>query len=102
MGAFNPGLCRLPNGNLLLMVRVAESLVEPVLDNDVYCIRWQPGGYVRDALPKNKVNMSDPRVLRIDEYKFSVLAVTSLSWLLQAWELFLITRIKTCFYLKGK
>jgi hypothetical protein len=24
LGAFNPGLARLPNGNLLLMVRVAE------------------------------------------------------------------------------
>ena len=30
MGAFNPGLARLPNGNLLLMVRVAEALKEPV------------------------------------------------------------------------
>ncbi len=26
LGAFNPGLTRLPNGNLLLMVRVAEAL----------------------------------------------------------------------------
>ena len=26
LGAFNPGLCRLPNGNLLLMVRIAEAL----------------------------------------------------------------------------
>ena len=29
LGAFNPGLARLPNGNLLLMVRVAEALREP-------------------------------------------------------------------------
>lgn len=29
-----------------------------------------------------KVNMSDPRAFKINEYKFPVLAVTSLSWLL--------------------
>ena len=40
LGAFNPGLCRLPNGNLLLMVRVAEALKNPVLNDDAYCIRW--------------------------------------------------------------
>ena len=28
LGAFNPGLCRLPNGNLLMMVRVAEAQVK--------------------------------------------------------------------------
>ncbi len=26
LGAFNPGLCRLPNGNLMNMVRLAEPL----------------------------------------------------------------------------
>ena len=30
LGAFNPGLCRLPNNNLLMMVRIAEALVNPV------------------------------------------------------------------------
>ena len=30
LGAFNPGFTRLPNGNLMLMVRVAEALREPV------------------------------------------------------------------------
>ena len=29
LGAFNPGLTRLPSGNLLIMVRVAEALREP-------------------------------------------------------------------------
>ncbi len=33
LGAFNPGLCRLQNGNLLMMVRVAEALSNPV-END--------------------------------------------------------------------
>jgi beta-1,2-mannobiose phosphorylase / 1,2-beta-oligomannan phosphorylase len=67
---------------LLLMVRVAESLCEAASKNDVYCIRWQPGGYTRDAWPIEKVDTKDPRVLKINEYKFAVLAVTSLSWLL--------------------
>ena len=31
LGAFNPGLARLPSGHLLLMVRVAEALSEPVV-----------------------------------------------------------------------
>ena len=30
LGAFNPGMTRLANGNLLLMVRIAEALKEPV------------------------------------------------------------------------
>ena len=29
LGAFNPGMTRLANGNLLLMVRVAEALRKP-------------------------------------------------------------------------
>ena len=30
LGAFNPGLTRLPSGNLLMMVRVAEALRKPI------------------------------------------------------------------------
>jgi predicted GH43/DUF377 family glycosyl hydrolase len=82
LGAFNPGLCRLPNGNLLMMVRIAESLCEPASDTEAYCIRWQPGGYTCDAWPKHKVDSNDPRVLKINEYRFAVQVVTSLSWLL--------------------
>jgi hypothetical protein len=48
LGAFNPGLARLPNGNLLLMVRVAEALREPVSGDCVQAIRWTAGGYVLD------------------------------------------------------
>ena len=44
LGAFNPGLTRLDNGNLLLMVRVAEALAEPVVDGHVRAIRWKPEG----------------------------------------------------------
>ncbi len=40
LGAFNPGLCRLKNGNLLMMVRVAEALKTPIAGNKVRSIRW--------------------------------------------------------------
>ena len=39
LGAFNPGLTRLPNGNLLLMVRIAEALRHPVGGGQVHAIR---------------------------------------------------------------
>ena len=38
-----PGMTRLPNGNLLLMVRVAEALREPIRDGMVHAIRWDDG-----------------------------------------------------------
>ena len=40
LGAFNPGLTRLANGNLLMMVRVAEALRQPIVDGHVHAIRW--------------------------------------------------------------
>lgn len=83
LGAFNPGLCRLPNGNLLLMVRVAEALSNAVKDDHVHCIRWDIAGrYVKDAWPLAEVTMNDPRSFKIKQYGFSVIALTSLSWLL--------------------
>ncbi|AUW56966.1 glycosidase [Sphingobium sp. SCG-1] len=82
LGAFNPGLTRLPNGNLLLMVRVAEALREPVRGNSAHSIRWHDGSYVVDAWPLTDVDMTDPRTLRIRGSGWSVLALTSLSWLL--------------------
>src|SRR5580765_1302289 len=83
LGAFNPGLCRLPNGNLLLMVRVAEALSNPIVDDKVYSLRWdETGGFVTDAWPLKEVDMRDPRKFRIKAYSFPVFALTSLSWLL--------------------
>ena len=49
LGAFNPGLTRLPNGNLLMMVRVAEALRHPIKGGHVHAIRWDDGAYVLDA-----------------------------------------------------
>ncbi|MEH3107934.1 MAG: glycosidase [Sphingomonas fennica] len=82
LGAFNPGLARLPNGNLLLMVRVAEALSEPVADGAVHAIRWADGEYVLDAWPLDQVAMDDPRQFAIRGHAHKVLALTSLSWLL--------------------
>ena len=39
LGAFNPALTRLPSGNLLLLVRVAEALRDPVRGGQVRSIR---------------------------------------------------------------
>ena len=83
LGAFNPGLCRLPNGNLLLMVRVAEALKKPVLNDKAYSIRWdEENVYVTNAWSLTDVTMNDPRKFKINAYGFPVFALTSLSWLL--------------------
>ncbi len=83
LGAFNPGLTRLPNGNLLMIVRVAEALREPVVNGKIYAIRWvQDDQYVLDAYELANVDASDPRKFNILENQSKVMALTSLSWLL--------------------
>jgi len=82
LGAFNPGMTRLANGNILLMVRIAEALREPVDAADVRAIRWTPQGYVLDRYPLSKVDMTDPRQFAIRGSAHRILALTSLSWLL--------------------
>ncbi|GAB3261649.1 glycoside hydrolase family 130 protein [Larkinella harenae] len=83
LGAFNPGLTRLPNGNLLLMIRVAEALQRPIVGEQIHAIRWDAGrGYVLDAYPLASVNAADPRKFQLLGYPYKVMALTSLSWLL--------------------
>src|SRR5437868_1537562 len=82
LGAFNPGLTRLPNGNLLLMVRVAEALRTPIADGHINAIRWYDGGYTLDAWPLDFVDTSDPRKFMMRGGGWKVMALTSLSWLL--------------------
>ncbi len=82
LGTFNPGLCKLPSGNLLIMVRVAEALSNAVVGDKVHCIRWKENGYLTDGWPLHEVTMNDPRKFRINYYGFPVYALTSLSWLL--------------------
>jgi len=82
LGAFNPGLTRLPNGNLLMMVRVAEALRHPVVDGHIRSIRWDDGHYLLDRWPLEFVDTTDPRTFGIHSGGWKVIALTSLSWLL--------------------
>ncbi|HWU02827.1 MAG TPA: glycosidase [Novosphingobium sp.] len=82
LGAFNPGMTRLPNGNILLMVRVAEALREPVFDGQVHTIRWHEGRHVLDGWPLELADTADPRKFMLHGGGWKVMALTSLSWLL--------------------
>jgi predicted GH43/DUF377 family glycosyl hydrolase len=87
LGAFNPGLTRLPNGNLLMMVRVAEALRQPVFDGKVHAIRWDAGPhgdgrYVLDGWPLELADTADPRKFMLHGGGWKIMALTSLSWLL--------------------
>lgn len=90
LGAFNPGMTRLPNGNLLMMVRIAEALRTPIFDQKIHSIRWEPGDsmaanagrYCLDAWPLEMVDTADPRKFMMRGGGWKVMALTSLSWLL--------------------
>lgn len=82
LGAFNPGMTVLPNGNLLFMVRVAEALRQPIRDGRVHAIRWHDGGYLLDAWPLELADTSDPRKFLLHGGGWKIMALTSLSWLL--------------------
>jgi predicted GH43/DUF377 family glycosyl hydrolase len=82
LGAFNPALTRLPNGNLAIFVRVAEALRNPIFDGHVHAIRWEDGRYVLDAWPLELVDTADPRKFLIRGGRWKVMALTSLSWIL--------------------
>lgn len=82
LGAFNPGMTVLPNGNLLFMVRIAEALRQPIRDGKVHAIRWEDGGYVLDGWPLELVDTSDPRKFLLHGGGWKIMALTSLSWLL--------------------
>ena len=82
LGAFNPALTRLPTGNLLMMVRVAEALREPILDGHIRSLRWVDGRFVLDAWELEAVDTSDPRTFAIRQHRWRTIGLTSLSWLL--------------------
>ena len=82
LGAFNPALTRLPNGNLGLFVRVAEALRQPIFDGHIHAIRWDDGRYRLDAWPLDQVDTSDPRTFQVRGGSWKELALTSLSWVL--------------------
>lgn len=82
LGAFNPALTRLPNGNLAIFVRVAEALRRPVFDGYIHAIRWDEGKYVLDAWSLELVDTADPRKFLLRGGRWKVMALTSLSWIL--------------------
>lgn len=84
LGAFNPGMSRLPNGNLILMARIAEALREPIWSDKIHSIRWDvEKGYVLDPYSLDEVDISDPRKFLLKNFAPTpVLALTSLSWIL--------------------
>ncbi len=84
LGAFNPGLARLPNGNLILMARIAEALRQPIRSGKIRSIRWdEEKGYSLDAYPLDEVDVSDPRKFTLKNFAPTpVMALTSLSWIL--------------------
>ena len=83
LGAFNPGMTRLPGGNVLLMVRVAEALRQPVHDGRIHAIRWEAGRYVVDAWPLADADCGDRRQFTLSQTGgWQIIALTSLSWLL--------------------
>lgn len=83
LGAFNPALTRLPNGNLLIMMRVAEALKNPVFNGKIHSIRWSIQGYQLDGYPLDEVNTDDPRKFMINgDVPAPVMALTSIAWLL--------------------
>jgi predicted GH43/DUF377 family glycosyl hydrolase len=84
LGAFNPGMTRLPDGNLVIMVRIAEALLKPVNDGKINAIRWdEKKGYVLDDYNLDQVDTSDPRKFILKEFLPNpVFALTSSSWLL--------------------
>jgi predicted GH43/DUF377 family glycosyl hydrolase len=83
LGAFNPGMTRLPNGNLLLIVRVAEALRTPIFGDKVHAIRWdETHGYVLDGWPLELCDTADPRKFLLRGHGWKIMALTSLSWLL--------------------
>ena len=84
LGAFNPGMSRLPNGNIILMVRIAEALKTSVFNNKIHSIRWDSvKGYVLDEYDIDEVDTDDPRRFVLKKYyPMQVYALTSLSWIL--------------------
>ncbi len=82
LGAFNPALTRLPNGNLAMFVRVAQALRRPVHDGHIHAIRWHDGDYLVDAWPLDRVDTTDPREFQVRGGGWKVMGLTSLSWIL--------------------
>ena len=85
LGAFNPGMTRLPNGNMLLMVRVAEALKDISLKEKSFSVIRKPvgSGFMIEEYDSANFCTDDPRKYLSKEYTHTkIYALTSYSWLL--------------------
>lgn len=84
LGTFNPGMTRLPNGNLLMMVRVAEALAKNIIDEKLLVIRKPVDAkYKIEKYELKDFHTSDPRKYLSKNYTHAkIYALTSFSWLL--------------------
>jgi predicted GH43/DUF377 family glycosyl hydrolase len=84
LGAFNPGLTRLPNGNMLLMVRVAEALKEISQKDKLFVLRKPVGSsFSIEEYDSRNFYTDDPRKYLSKQYTHTkIYALTSYSWLL--------------------
>jgi len=83
LGVFNPGVSRLANGNIIMMMRVAEALKHPEENDIVKALRWDESeGFVLDKYNSSDVNLADPRQIQLLKHGVTVIALTSISWLL--------------------
>ncbi|MBI9070398.1 MAG: hypothetical protein JEY94_02300 [Melioribacteraceae bacterium] len=82
LGSFNPGMTRLPNGNLLMMVRVAEALKKNIINNKLQVIRKPVNSeFVIEEFDLSEFHTSDPRKYRSKKYTHArIYALTSFSW----------------------
>ena len=84
-GTYNPGMTRLKNGHILLMVRVAEHLRQVTEQNRVLSPRWdvKKKKYVIDYYPKKIARFMDPRQIDLMQPNRTIaMRLTGISWLL--------------------
>ncbi len=84
LGTFNPGLTRLQNGNLLMMVRVAEALSMNIKDDKLLVIRKPVDSKFQiEKYELKDFHTSDPRKYLSKNFTHAkIYALTSFSWLL--------------------
>ena len=85
LGTFNPGMSRLKNNNILLMIRIAEALKGFKGKDFVFTPRMnlKKKKFVLDSYPRKDVKFSDPRHFDITQANGEpALRLTSISWLL--------------------
>ena len=85
IGTFNPGMTTLLNGNILLMIRVAEAIKNYELDDYILTPRFEAtkNKFIVDKYPIETIKIKDPRLFELQqENRTTTLRLTSISWFL--------------------